>query len=90
MANLYILLDATHADYRRLVNAIHTKVQDNFTPRLKLDGTEAIIQVKDSYVAATVGERGALRALVLGSGDEAWARRQVAGPTWTEELDDES
>jgi len=87
MSNLYILLDATHADYRRLVNALHTKVQDNFTPRLNVDETQALIQVKDRYLARTLTDRDRLRSFVLGSGDEDWAIRQVSGPRWHPEED---
>ena len=87
MANLYIILDATNRDYRRLINSLHTKVQDNFKPRLKPDGTQALIQVKDRYLASTIVARKALRKLVLGSGDEAWARRLVSGTEWKTDED---
>jgi len=88
MSNLYMILDATNPDYRRLINALHAKVQDNFSPRLRPDGTQALIQVKDRYLISTLGARQALAGFVLDSGDEAWARRQVSGREWQSKEDD--
>ena len=82
MANLYILLDATHPDYSSLVANLKAEVNSNFTPRLSLDETKSLIQVKDSYLSATVDTRQALGPFVLGTGDEAWARTQVSGQEW--------
>ena len=88
MANLYILLDATHTDYKRLVASLHAKINDNFTPRLKLDGTQALIQVKNKYIASTTTDRSRLSSFVLGSGDENWAVKQVSGPEWSPKWDE--
>jgi len=82
MANLYIELDATHTDYQRFVDALHTKVNSNFTARPSLAGAKALIQVKDRYLAGTLSERNSLSPFVLDSGDEDWSRSLVAGIEW--------
>ncbi len=82
MANLYLILDTTHANYGRFVRALHSKVNTNFKPRLSADGTKALIQVKSRYLARTITERENIRSFVLGSGDAAWARTQVKRVGW--------
>jgi len=84
--NLYILLDSTHVDYDSVITNISGVVNTSFSPRHTISGTaEAIIQIKEAYIAATTTLVGDLAPFTVGSGNVTWAQTQVSGTDWDPE-----
>jgi hypothetical protein len=82
----YMILDATHPSYGGRINALKAASAAkgiNFVPRMSLDGTKALIQIKDAVpipVWAYPGQEGVLAHNGEGKSQkerEKWARDQV-------------
>jgi hypothetical protein len=99
MASTYFILDTAHEDYDGYIADFSPYYPDDppgeeddlfavapgFRPRLSIDGSEAIIQIKDSYDTSGIAWVSDPGACVLSSGDVDWARAQVSTVDWTEE-----
>lgn len=85
--SIYMILDTSHADYRRYVQSI-ASIAPSFRPRLNRDGSKALIQVKqgrkgyDIRSVPWVEDARSRSAVVLGTGTAAWARELVQGREW--------
>ena len=76
---IYMILNTKHSDYYRYIQAI-TNTATNFKPRLSLDGSKAIIQIKQGYKTGTISwvkEPLDRTAVVLNVGNVEWARAQM-------------
>jgi len=85
MENLYILLDATDRDYAQNVAALKGGSSRTFSPRLSLNGTEALVQIKEVNIPKLYREFVELGSCAKEQGDEAWALTLTQGTDWTEE-----
>ena len=79
---IYMILGSKHLDYSiytQDIKNVATHVA-NFKPRLSLDGSKAIIQIKQSYNTQAISwvEKVSDRsAVVLDAGDVEWARAEM-------------
>ena len=87
--SIYILLDATDDNYKRLVSHIRERAHPNFTPVLNRPGSKALIQIKDEYPVFEKWMIDRSNTIVLGSGDAAWARTEIKKPGWKTVKDEE-
>jgi len=95
---MFFILDATHPDARGYIAAIKAVAGEVFVPRLSLDRTKAIIQVKEGIRGYNTREVAWLRSYsgcVLGAGDAEWAVAQMdrgwaedTGNDWAPEVEE--
>ncbi len=83
---LYIILDTAHGDYSTYLDDLGVAASGaavaNFAPRLSLDSSKALVQLKDSAVSDGMAWLDSASACVISSGTEAWAHAEMWA-AWT-------
>lgn len=87
MPSTYYLMDTAHADYDSYLADLEEVSASNFTPRLSLDETKALVQMKsnvDLSFYSGIDWIESPSACILGSGDQDWACDLAQGSDWDE------
>ena len=83
MANLYMLLDTQTPGYSKEVAALAAILGPSFRPRLSLDSSQALVQVKEIDIGDTVKQLNTVVDILLGIGDSAWVQTFINGEEWS-------
>jgi len=82
MGSQYLLMDTAHADYSGYQSDLQAASNPTYNPRLSLDTTQALVQVKEAVDTDSISWWASPSACITDSGDEGWAYTLVwAG--WT-------
>lgn len=88
MDNLYLLLDTQDEAFRRQMMSIRRIVGRSFRPRLNIDETQALVQIKRGLIARVAEVLLDLGTCVLDKGDSKWAKDLTKGKEWIRDAED--